>query len=288
MPTPVVLLPLPSVGDGLAGWVGLGSAVAEGVGEGEGLVVLPALPEDAADASGLALVAHGAGDGVAVAVRVALGVTLGAGGVVVRLGLGSGSGLGVTVCAGVSGGLVGVSDGDPEVGVSEGEPEVGVPVAGLVVTVAGAVVGGVVVAAAVGLVVPFGWAAAPVGLHDAAADARAPGLGVTTPDPLPARWPGPPGAFPPPFEFWPVIAWVTDETSGPMAARTGGTASATPRANTAKPTAKAGRSNATCHRLAGCGARRAWPPWWARRRSRSARNPPRAGARRATGPGACA
>jgi hypothetical protein len=271
--------PLPaSVGDGLTVGDGLASCVGVGDGEvGEGLVVLVALPEGVPVPTGLGLVAHGEGDGAAVAVRVAL-VVPEAAGEVVRLGLGSGSGFGETVCVGVSDGLVAVSEGDPPVAVSDGDAGVVVSVAGLVVTVAGEVVGGVVVAVAAGLVVAFGWSAAPVGLHEATADARAPGLAVTAPDPPPADWPSPSVVpVPPPLlEFWPVIALVTFELSWPIAARTGGTASATPRANTAKPAAKAGRSTATCHCLADRGVRRAWPPGWDRRRRRPARNPPRA------------
>jgi hypothetical protein len=280
--------PLPaSVGDGLTVGDGLASGVGVGDGEvGEGLVVLPALPEGVPVPSGRALVAHGVGDGAAVAVRVALAVPEAAGEVVVRLGLGSGSGFGETVCVGVSDGLVAVSEGDPPVAVSDGDAGVVASVAGLVVTVAGEVVGGVVVAVAVGLVVAFGWSAAPVGLHEARPDARAPGLAVMAPGPPPARWPDPSVVpVPPPLlEFWPVNALVTLELSSPIAVRTGGTASATPRANTAKPAAKAGRSTATCHCLADRGVRRAWPPGWDRRRRRPARNPPRA----VSGSGACA
>ncbi|MGH3192804.1 MAG: hypothetical protein ACRDOL_37250, partial [Streptosporangiaceae bacterium] len=259
--TPVPPLP-PSVGDGLT--VGDGLVSGGAVGVGEGLVVFPALPEDVAVASGLALLAHGEGDGVALAVRVALAVPVAAGEVVVRLGLGSGSGFGDTVCVGVSDGLVAVSEGDPEVAVSVGDPGVVASVAGLVVVAAGAVVGGVVVAVADGLLVAFGRSAAPEepGAHEARSDGRPPGLAVTAPDPVPADWPDPSVVAPPPFEFWPVIAAVTVELSWPIAVRTGGTASAKPSANTAKPTAKAGRSTATCHCLAVRGARRAWPPWW--------------------------
>jgi len=271
------------VGDGLTVGDGLASGVGDGEVVGEGLVVLPALPEGVPVPCGLALVAHGEGDGAAVAVRVAPEA---AGEVVVRLGLGSGSGFGEAVCVGVSDGLVAVSDGDPPVAVSDGDAGVVASVAGLVVTVAGEVVGGVVVAVAVGLVVAFGWSAAPVGLHEARPDARAPGLAVTAPGPPPVRWPDPSVVpVPPPLlEFWPVIALLMLELRSPIAARTGGTASATPRANTAKPAAKAGRSTATCHCLADRGVRRAWPPGWDRRRRRPARNPPRA----VSGSGACA
>jgi hypothetical protein len=270
--------PLPaSVGDGLTVGDGLASGVGVGDGEaGEGLVVLPALPEGVPVPSGRALVAHGEGDGAAVDVRLALAVPEAAGEVVVRLGLGSGSGFGEAVCVGVSDGLVAVSEGDPPVAVSDGDAGVVASVAGLVVTVAGEVVGGVVVAVAAGLVVAFGWSAAPGGLHEATPDARAPGLAVTAPGPPPVRWPDPSVVAPPPLEFWPVIVSLTVALNWLIAARTGGTASATPRANTAKPAANAGRSTATCHRLAGRRARRAWPPGWDRRRCRPARNPPRA------------
>ncbi len=275
MSTTVPPLSLPSVGDGLTDGDGLASGVADGV--GEGLAVLPDLPEDVAVAVGLALdEAHGEADGVALAVRVALAVLEAGGEVVVKLGVGlrSGSGLGEAVCVGVSDGLVVKSVGDPGVVVC---------VAGLVVALAGGVVGGVVVAVAggvvvavaVGLVVAFGWSAAPEEPHEASADAFPAGLAVPAADPAPADWPLP-SAVPPPFSFWPVIVLATFELSWPMAARTGGTASATPRANTAKQTAKAGRSTATCHCLDDRGIRRAWPPWCARRRRRSARNPPRA------------